>query len=595
GVPRAALFALLALLWLGRPRGGNAAVSRAARRGLRRHRLGGAAAIAATSLLAAGGAGLLAQPAVDAGRFVLREAVTPPLRPLETDSPLAAFRSYTKGLHDTVLFHADGLRQGDLIRLATLDAYDGRHWTIMDPELGVEAAGTYNLVGEQVPQRALLTSSAQRTVHVRIDGYRDVWMPTVGAPTRISLEQGPVLQRRADLRFNGQTGTGLVTTGLGEGDAYTVAADLQDVPLEGQLDNTPVADLQMPVGPPPPAALVERMQTFIQGETSSYLQLRAIEQAFVSQGYLSHGSASDMAPSRAGHGLDRMQELFDLSYMVGDSEQYASAMALMAQQLGYPVRVVMGFAPSGDADGGPVPVTGADVTAWVEVPFEGFGWVAFHPTPDRTDVPINTSTEPQTKPKAQVRQPPQSDERPDELITAAETPDDDQRPGPPFQLPLWARILLLGVVLPLAIVALLLGALELARRRRRRLRRSTGPPDERVVGAWDEAIDRLAELGRPVPARQTRRAAAGIVEPGLLPVAIAADRAVFSGETVAEAEIERVWAEAEAVVAAADRQAEPWRRLLARCRYRLEPLRRAAGRVLRGWAERFGRGGPDRE
>lgn len=570
GVPRAVLFTIIALVWLGRGREGSNAASAAARRGLRRHRLAGTAVIALIALAAGGGAGLLLQPGADRERFVLREAVTPPLRPLQVESPLATFRSYTKAMHDTVLFEVSGLQQGDHVRLATLDAYDGRHWTIMDPELGVEAAGTYNLVGEEVPQARLLTASSARTAHVEVEGYQDIWMPVVGAPERIRMREGTMLQHRADLRFNGETGGSILTSGLRQGDAYTVTADVQDVPLEGQLDNTPVAELRMPPGPPPPAALIERMQTFIQGETSTYLQLRAIEQSFVSQGYLSHGSASDMAPSRAGHGLDRMQELFDLSYMVGDAEQYASAMALMAQQLGCPVRVVMGFAPSsGPDENGAVPVLGSDVTAWVEVPFEGFGWVAFHPTPDRTDVPINTTTEPQTKPKAQVRQPPQSDERPDELITAAESPDDDQQPGPPFKLPLWARIVLLGVTLPLVLLGVLLLALELARRRRRARRREAEAAPERLVGAWDEAIDRLAELGRPIPGRQTRRATAKLVEPALMPVAVAADRAVFADDDVDERDVERVWEQAERIVREADRDAGRWRRLLARYRYRV--------------------------
>ena len=35
--------------------------------------------------------------------------------------------------------------------------------------------------------------------------------------------------------------------------------------------------------------------------------------------------------------------------MIGDAEQYAVAAAIMVRQLGFPVRVVFGFAPT-DAD-----------------------------------------------------------------------------------------------------------------------------------------------------------------------------------------------------------------------------------------------------
>lgn len=65
--------------------------------------------------------------------------------------------------------------------------------------------------------------------------------------------------------------------------------------------------------------------------------------------------------------------------MVGDSEQYASAMALMARDLGLPSRVVLGFLPKNEdgeitdartektsGNGTKIEFTGNDVTAWVE-------------------------------------------------------------------------------------------------------------------------------------------------------------------------------------------------------------------------------------
>ena len=47
-------------------------------------------------------------------------------------------------------------------------------------------------------------------------------------------------------------------------------------------------------------------------------------------GWFSHGLNGDY-PSRAGHGNYRIDQLLAGSAMVGDSEQYASAMALMAR------------------------------------------------------------------------------------------------------------------------------------------------------------------------------------------------------------------------------------------------------------------------
>ena len=577
-IVRALAFGLVALVWLGWRRDVPTVASPHARTQLWRRRVAGTAIVALAAAVVTGGAGLVAQHAIDQQRFVLRDEVTPPFDPFITDSPLAGFRQYTKLYNDTVLFSVNGMQPGDALRLATLDTYSGKKWEIVDPRLGVADAGTYNLVGRDVPQPSFLTSTSSRQIEVHVGGYSGIWLPTIGSPERLDLLAGAVTNKRSELRFNGQTGTGMVMGGVAKGDVYSVSADLQDRPLEGQLDNVPVATIQLPPSAPPPAALVERMQTFIAGETAPYAQLLAIEQAFRSQGYLSHGTANDMAPSRAGHGLDRMQELFDLRYMVGDSEQYASAMALMARELGYSARVVMGFAPEAITAGTPTDVKGGDVTAWVEVPFEGFGWVAFHPTPDQTDVPVNTTTQPQTKPKAQVRQPPQTQARPDELITAAEKPKDDDRGPGQLVLPWWAVALIIVVGVPLVAYVLPLLVFVLIRTLRRR-RRHAGSADARVAGAWDEALDRLVELGFVVPDRETRARTAGAMHPELIPLAAQADRAVFGDVDPDEREIEGVWDEADRLVRGAGREAGFWRRTFAR--FRIAPKRTARPRRTR--------------
>ncbi len=85
-------------------------------------------------------------------------------------------------------------------------------------------------------------------------------------------------------------------------------------------------------------------------------------------------------PSLPGHGYWRLTEMLD-KQLVGDDEQYAVAMALMLAKIGVPARVVMGFRPAAADPATEIAVTGKDVRAWVEVPFDGFGWVAFDPHP----------------------------------------------------------------------------------------------------------------------------------------------------------------------------------------------------------------------
>lgn len=564
GVARGIAFALLALVWLGWRRGVDSVASADAKAGLRRRRLVGTAAVAAAAVAVTGAGGWLATPALDASRLVVRDEVTPPFDPYPYESPLAGFREYTKLLRETTLFTVSGLSQGDRLRIAALDEYTGMRWQTASPELAGPDSGSYTLIGRDLAQPQLLTASSTRSLEVYVNGYDDIWLPTIGSPTSLDLSGGSLSSRRSELRFNEQAGAGMLIDGLREGDSYRVEAAIQDAPLEGQLDDVPVAPLQLPPSQPAPAALVEKMQTFTAGESSPYLQLRAIEEALKAQGYLSHGTASDQAPSRAGHGLDRMQELFGLTYMIGDEEQYAAAMALMARELGYPSRVVVGFAPSVPNAGAAVEVRGEDITAWVEVPFEGFGWVAFDPTPEQTDAPVNTAVQPQTKPRAQVRQPPQTEAQPDDLVTAADRPGEDDREKPE-QFPVWAIIAIAAVGIPLLLLLVPLGVFALLRWLRRR-RRDRGSPDARIAGAWDEAVDRMAELGYAVPERETRPVMARALHPELAPVALAADRAVFGGGEPDEQAVRAVWEDAERIVRQAGLDASPWRRLLARFR-----------------------------
>jgi hypothetical protein len=65
----------------------------------------------------------------------------------------------------------------------------------------------------------------------------------------------------------------------------------------------------------------------------------------------------------------------------GFCEQFASAMALMLRTLGIPARVATGFTVGDTLGADTYSVSTEDLHAWVEVPFAGFGWVPFEPTP----------------------------------------------------------------------------------------------------------------------------------------------------------------------------------------------------------------------
>jgi transglutaminase-like putative cysteine protease len=583
-------FAALALVWLGWRHSTlesmNVQASAASRPGQRGRGRGGivrrlsgvAVVVGAAVVLGALGGAALAPPPSD--RFVLRDQIVPPYQPLDFSSPLAGFRQYSKLEVDTTLFTVSGLKPNELLRLATMDSYDGHLWTVAGSQIATNGSGSFALVGASYPKPPLITDAGTQRISLTIGAYSDVWIPTIGYPTGLSLPDA-TRDQLTGLRYNAATGSAVVLDGLTKGDHVTVTAELQKTDYDdATLRDVPTARVQEGPVDDIPDIVAAKAREFAGTTSSPIEQLRNIEQTLHTKGFLSHGTASDSVASLAGHGADRMEALFSGSVMVGDAEQYASAMALMARSLGYPARVVMGFAPTvadtGDSSSGPVKVTGHDVTAWVEVPFQGIGWIPFQPTPTQTDVPQDQVPKPQTEPQPQVRQPPQSTNDEHDLVTNVSIDDSKKKTQNPFSLPEWVVPLSLGVGIPAILVFVPLLAVALLKRRRHRRRRSASRPRDAVAGAWDELLDRVDELGIPTPPPSTRTRTARALDPALgapgslLTLASRTDDAVFSGRELSPSEVEAVWAQMVQTVNATRETLPWWRRTLAR--YRLASI-----------------------
>ncbi|CAN5368641.1 transglutaminase-like domain-containing protein [soil metagenome] len=569
---RGIVFGVLAIVWLGWRRQGQVIAQAGAAR-LRNRKIAGTAIVVAAAVLLGGSAAFVTAPPNDQ-RFVLREEIQPPFDPLDYPSPLSAFRHYTKQVTDDVLFTVSGLQPGDVVRLATLDTFTGKLWNVTGPESDANGSGSFELVGRTFPRPDLITPVERDGVTFTIRDYSDVWVPTVGYTTDLAFTGGSAADQKDSLRYNPLTGTTVLTSGLREGDSYTVDAEQQEVLSAAELADADIAPVQLPAVDGSPDIVTVKAQEFEGSATTPIAQLEAIRLALVETGFLSHGRASDAVPSRAGHGADRVTDLLERNQMVGDQEQYASAFALMARSLDYPARVVMGFAPEITEGGGTVEVTGDDITAWVEVAFADVGWVAFNPTPDETDIPQDQVPKPQSEPQPQVRQPPRADNDDEDLLSPVElddTRDDDN--GEPFVLPGWVLVLGLSVLIPAALVFVPMLVVALIKGRRAR-RRNSGPGHDRVAGAWEELADRYSELGFDVPPKTTRVLVAERLEtqladpPRLRPLAAQADEAVFSGQEVDAARSDAVWTEALAAVEAARGAVTGWRRILSRYRIR---------------------------
>jgi transglutaminase-like putative cysteine protease len=587
---RGTVFAIIALVWLGWRRASVSSVAPGAAARIRRRKLVGTSVLVLAAVVVGGGASFFLAPP-PANRFVLREEIQPPFDPLQYPSPLSGFRHFTNTVTDKTLFTVDGLRAGDRIRLATLDSFTGKLWNVTGPELQTDGSGSFSLVGRTLPKPSFITVDHTSDVTITIGDYKDVWVPSVGAPTNLDFTGGAAKGQSDDLRYNQATGTGVLTSGLVTGDSYRVISQVQKPLTAADLADTGTASVSLPPVVASPDIVTAKALQFAGTATTPAAKLEAIARKLHDTGFLSHGRASDAIASRAGHGADRVEELLTRNQLIGDAEQYASTFALMARSLGFPARVVMGFAPDVSDGQKSVKVTGDDVTAWVEVAFAGKGWVSYDPTPDDTDIPQDQTPKPKTEPQPQVRQPPRAEKDDDKLLTPVEldqskTKDDKL----PFVLPEWVYVTALSILIPLAIVFLPILVIALIKRRRARRRREAAAGDARVAGAWDELLDRYSELGYAVPGKTTRihvadslerqhaEGTAGEGAPLLLrELAVRTDEAVFSGQPVSDETSERAWTEAMAAVAAVTAGVTRLRRILAR--YRLRKGREWASRI----------------
>ncbi len=117
------------------------------------------------------------------------------------------------------------------------------------------------------------------------------------------------------------------------------------------------------------------------GHSTEYGAVKAIES------YLAeHYDYSEFAP------IDRLGlRTFLLDVRRGYCQHFSGAMALMLRMLGIPARVAAGFSPGRARPDGTYVVTDLDSHSWVEVYFNGIGWVTFDPTPPAAPAKSRTS------------------------------------------------------------------------------------------------------------------------------------------------------------------------------------------------------------
>ncbi|WP_076708075.1 transglutaminase domain-containing protein [Microbacterium oleivorans] len=582
--------------------------------------------VVATAAAAAWGPWALAgQP-----RDVARSVVDPVLELERAPSPLAAYRaSFTDERYDEVLFTVSAPAGIDRVRLSTLPFYDGRTVRAIDPDSGPTDPTT---AFTRVPSSLTDGDANAAVVTVRMGAGAGIWVPTVGALRAVSFEGARAADLSDGFFHNAATGAAieLADGGLREEDTYELAT-LPEGTTESVSSLTPARS-----GPSLPAEVVPAsLSEWIEKQEagSGGAALETLLDRLRSRGYLSHAlqltagetpawlrelGGDGFQSSRAGHSADRIGALFtqlldreadapggtdtDLVAAVGDDEQFAVAGMLIADQLGFDSRVVVGARLASDED---LPVCdegacrGGDLAAWIEVQDAAGRWVPVDVTPQHESFP---------SPDLEQRRDPENptDVRRDEaepVLPAGASPADGDRPTEDAAdqeadlTALWTAVRAGGISL-LAVIVLVgplvtILAVKALRRRGRRRRDSVA---ERFTGGWEEYVDTAVDHGYPAPVHLTRQelarlfagedgagAGAGTEETGTegagTRLATWADRSVFDVTPPTAAENEEFWriVAAERARFAAEKSA--WARFRARLSLRsLLPRRRARRR-----------------
>lgn len=549
-------------------------VGRAARRRSALSR-GAGGLIALVAALALGVS--LAPVATVADRTVPRDRIDPEIVVSEQTSPLAGYREWKRDASfEAPLFTVDA--EGKLparLRIAVLEGYDGIDFTAS------ESAGRF----ARFPSGSLTSDTSEVSIAIE-SGYTGIWVPLatpLASPPRFGGERAAEL---ADSFYlNRDTGAAVAVptrAGLRAGDSFTaemsVAGDaaVSDRPQEGgsliDLESVPqLADW----------LTAQDLPESGEGLTEAIQRLR-------DRGYLSH-SITDAEGERAwiealtdeyglqfisstgGHSLARVEQLFEqlneqqrvagedadsdeLVAGIGDDEQFATAAALVARAMGFESRVVLGVRLGGEdagVEGLPAcssTCSGQHITAWIEVRGADQQWSAL-------DVSPQVSVRPTTL--EQNEQLPEHETVPEEQDASESDPplgmsdqddgESDEEEDSQFAA-LWRilRYVALGIA-ALALLALPLLFIPIAKRIRRRRRRASAPAEVRALGAWDELIDRSADMRLLDAARARSRTASRrdlATELGggrALQLADLADRAVFASESVPAESVDAAW------------------------------------------------------
>jgi transglutaminase-like putative cysteine protease len=300
-----------------------------------------------------------------------------------------------------------GPRRAQYWRASTLDDFRRGRW-VEDTDLIAISARTQDLSFDPLlPARARNTSDLVRA-SVEVKALRDDHLVAPGTPLVFDPRGIGLVQYRSG-------NVALVDGGLERGDTYTVwsyaprpsprqlAAVRRPVDRRNTVESrylevvpgaeTPpfgvdgrrprIANLAQnrQVGPAVRRylPLLDRAERVTRGARTQYAAVVALESWFRNDG----GFRYDEQPPAVRAGVPVLVDFVERT-KAGYCQHYAGAMAVMLRFLGIPARVAVGFTSGKyEPEKQRWTVTDHDAHAWVEVWFDGWGWLPFDPTPTR--------------------------------------------------------------------------------------------------------------------------------------------------------------------------------------------------------------------
>jgi transglutaminase-like putative cysteine protease len=386
------------------------------------------------------------------------------------------------------------------IRLFSLPRFDGVRFQLAGSRGGfVVPRGE----GPQVPGLEAVSPTTQDVTIEVVRPSRESWLPL---PYPVSMIDVP----GRTVRFDAATASTYLDRPLERGDVYRVTAQTV-TPTADELrdvdDGVPLEGGRYTQLPDMPDEIHEIAVDLTDGMETRFDRVKAIEDHLRDTSIFTYDPGTQLSG-----GTNSILE-FLTNTRSGFCQQFSFTMAVLLRELGIDARIVVGFATgTSTSPAGLYPVMSNQAHSWVEVYFEGYGWLPFEPTPARVNPDALYPNEQPTCPGAPGCPEggpgvgPAGDADEGLGTSQRERIEGDPRLGtapPPIPLapPIVAdepivtapRVLLAAAIV--AALFLLLVPPIRALRRRARIRRVAHEPRRLILVTYDQFVERATGLG----------------------------------------------------------------------------------------------------